>query len=626
MARNGWIVDGGWFLFWLAVSAAWCITAGRQIGPTFDEPYFITAGLESWRTGTAKSLIDTGAMPLPMYVTTAPLYAWERYRGQTLNPATEMGTMVATARLGTLVFWTLLLAYAMLAGRLLAGPWGGRSAVALIAAEPTFLAHASLATADIAALAFLLAFWVHFYLGRERVWGLRVGLPAFCFALGLFAKASVLPFAILGMGVLHLAARSRQPGPTEGSRTWLGAAWRSLVGAPFRRDLLQVTGLAFFLVFVLVGSDWKPSPSFQKWAASLPDGLAGGSLRWLADHLAIFSNAGNAIAYQIRHNMRGHSTYLLGTSYPRAVWCYFPVALSIKLTLSFLALPCVLAVLAPGALRNWACALAVLFLLFSLNCRVQTGVRFMLPLLTVTAICLAAALARAAAKAGPSWRHRCLVVAGVVAPLWAGWSSWVVWPHGLCYVNELWGGTATAYRLLCDSNYDWGQGVPELQAWAATHGRVDAWYFGTDPAIARPPLHVVRLHDIAGLRPDQVRTHCPARYLAVGTTILFSPLELWEGTSGIVQYLRQTAPDARTTTFLIFDLEKFPPPPPPVTPATPAAPTDLAAAALRCAFAGGRRVNRLEEAHAAEFLVSSLQQVHDRKVPGLAQVANQKGF
>jgi hypothetical protein len=556
--RVSWAADAAWLLVLGGLSAAWCATAGGRLGATFDEPYFLTAGLESWRTGTAKPLIDTGTMPLPMYVATAPLYWWERSRGRPFDPAAEMDTMLAVARLGTLVFWLPLLAYALVAGRLLAGPWAGRLAAALIAGEPTFLAHASLATADVAVVAGVLAFWVHFRLGRERSWAWRVGLPAFLFAVALFAKVSALPFCVLGMVVLELDRRLRELPEGTAFAGRLAAAWRGLTAAPFRRDAVQVGLVALVLVFVFCGSDWKPSPSFVKWADGLPDGRGATAMRWLANHLCIFSNAGNALAYQIRHNMRGHTTYLLGTSWPRAVWYYFPVALSIKLTLSLLALPLLLAAVSPRSLRNWACGLALVLFLFSLNCRVQTGVRFMLPLLTATAVGAAAALVTAVRDAGPGWRRRLLVSAGVVAPLWAGGSALAVWPHGLCYTNELWGGTPEGYRLLSDSNYDWGQGLRELRAWQDGHGPVSVWYFGTDPAIWKPPLHLVRLHDVPQLRPETVRAQCPTPYLAVGTTLLYGSMDLIPRVAPIIHSLRGVRPVARTTTFLIFDVNDLP--------------------------------------------------------------------
>src|SRR3954471_20884440 len=110
----GW-VDAGWIALWTVLSATWCITAATRLGATFDEPYFLSAGLECWRTGTAKSLLDTGTMPLPMVVCTAPLHAYEQWSGRQLDPTRDMDLMLTVARVAALVFWLPLLLYAWVA-------------------------------------------------------------------------------------------------------------------------------------------------------------------------------------------------------------------------------------------------------------------------------------------------------------------------------------------------------------------------------------------------------------------------------------------------------------------------------------------------------------------------------
>jgi hypothetical protein len=67
-------------------------------------------------------------------------------------------------------------------------------------------------------------------------------------------------------------------------------------------------------------------------------------------------------------------------------------------------------------------------------------------------------------------------------------------PRSLTFVHAAAGGPAGGYRLLNDSNYDWGQGLIDLRAWMRHHGveRVHLAYFGSvDPrvyGIAYTPL------------------------------------------------------------------------------------------------------------------------------------------
>src|SRR5262249_707688 len=147
-------------------------------GPTFDEPTYFERGLEAWRTHSHYGLLQLGTMPLPMDLHTLPLYLWERAHGVTLDPQEDLAQGLFWMRAPNLLFWGLLLAYGRLLGRLLAGPWGGRLAVALLACEPSLLAHASVATADVGLTACLLALCYHFRAGREAGWVRRRACPA----------------------------------------------------------------------------------------------------------------------------------------------------------------------------------------------------------------------------------------------------------------------------------------------------------------------------------------------------------------------------------------------------------------------------------------------------------------
>src|SRR5262249_5221686 len=173
-----------------------------------------------------------------------------------------------------------------------------------------------------------------------------------------------------------------------------------------------------------------------------------------------FRNAGDAIIRQVRHNVRGHGVYLLGQTDPRALWYYFPVALTLKLSVPVLLLPLLVAALRWRSLLNWACLAALALLLFSVVCRVQIGVRLILPLVGLAVAGRAAARVEAA-RSLPPLRQRLL--AGTVAAglLSTAVAAVLVWPHGLCYVNELWGGTWEGYRRVSEANYDWGQGLKE---------------------------------------------------------------------------------------------------------------------------------------------------------------------
>jgi hypothetical protein len=559
-----------WLLAWGAASTLWCVTAAQRLGATFDEPLYLERGLETWRSGSHRGLLRLGTMPLPADVQTLPLYLAERQRGRPWDPAADCADLLPTFRAGNLVFWWLLLIYAHLTGARLAGPWGGRLAVALLASEPNLLAHAALATTDVAVTACLLALVHHFRGARASPWLGRVGVPMLWFALALLAKASALVFGPLCLLVaeldrLYLRPREETSSGARAPATWRGRLARLFADLrPFVRDALQIGLGGLALAFVYCGCDWQPEPSFVAWAHGLPEGGWKPTLVWLSDHLRLFSNAGEGLVRQVKHNMHGHPTYLLGVGQEKAIWYYFPVLLSIKLPAALLLLAAALAVLRPRALLNGPCLTAAALLVFSLTCRVQIGVRLVLPLVALAAVGVAAALARAAQDAQGRWPRRVWAGLATAAAAWMALASALVWPHGLCYVNELWGGWRDGYRLVSDSNYDWGQGLPELAEWRRRHadGELDVWYFGSDPRLADLPMRHVKLHVLPIERPDDVPRFLHGPRLAVGATLVYGQ-GLTVEHQRAAEFLRRHQPVDRTTTFLIYDLSR-----PPSAPAT----------------------------------------------------------
>jgi hypothetical protein len=542
MNRREALADWAWLLVVGIVSTIWCLTAARMLSATFDEPTYLHCGLEHWRTGSYKQLLKLGTMPLPIDVETLPVHLWERWRGSPV----DFEAALPVARAGNLLFWWLLLIYALRAGRALAGRWGGRLAMLLLACQPVMLAHAALATTDIAVTACLLVLAFEFSMGRGSRWPRRVALPAVLYGLAILAKASALVFGPLLIIVIE-AERAWRDGVFAGG----AQAWRDRARLVWN-DLWKIIagGLAF--TFLYCGSDWTTERTFVEWAQTLPAGPLHDTMLWISTHLRIFTNAGEGLAQQIKHNFRGHGTYLLGREYPRAVWYYFPLALTIKLSLALLTMPVAIAIFRRQALRNWACLAAAALLAYSVTCRVQIGVRFMLPLVALACVGLSAAAVLAWRELAGWQRQACSAWLAVVFVV-SGWSVWSAWPDGLRYTNAAWGGTREGYRWLSDSNYDWGQGLPDLRAWREQQHieTIDVWYFGTDPTVDAEPLRALPLHQIA---PEDLRETLEGKVVAVSTTLLFGTYSSGSpGAKEAVAFFRSQPTAARTSTFLIYD-------------------------------------------------------------------------
>jgi hypothetical protein len=525
------------------LSSAWCLTAARQLGPTFDEPFYILQGLDYWRTGNRAELLLSGVMPLSTYLQTLPLWIAELITGRSWEWQNDVVEMLAITRAANLIFLWLLLFYAIRLGHAIGGPSTGRWSAMLLGFEPNFLAHTSLATTDLSLAACLLIFVYYFREGRERDWRRRVALPGVLFALPLLAKASAIVFGPLAMTLVELERMSHTRAMANArfrSARERVASWWQRSGS-LRVDALIVFSIGFALAMLLC---WTGGyGSFQTTLANMPmDNPVRPIFAWFAN-LPLFPNGLYAIYYQITHNLEGHRTYLIGHDAPNALWFYVPVMMTIKLPLATLLLVAASFVV-PGSRWRWAISLAGVLVVLMLVTRIDVGIRLFLPVVAFMVIVTVRRLCRAATSTLKSSRR--LAIGGLVlAVAWLAWSDLRIWPDALRYTNEVWGNTDRGYLYVSDSNYDWGQGLPELAQWQQQRSApVTVWYFGIDP---RYP-NLVRFDPN---REDPANRVPPGGYFAVGTTLLYG------GYSGsvrpLVMRLRSQSPVARTRTFLIFD-------------------------------------------------------------------------
>jgi hypothetical protein len=546
-------VGVAWFLFFAVGSSIWCVSAASRLSSTFDEPFYVQNGLHAWRTGSYKLLLKAGTMPLPVDVETLPLYVWEQFRDQPFDAAADFDMLLPVARGTNLVFWWLLLFYGFRLGRLYGGRWGARLAVAFLACEPSLLAHASLATMDIAVTAVLAAFVYHYQTGRDGTWRQRVGIPGVLYGVAMLSKASALAFVPVGMFALEQFRQwsiCRSQYPAEGSlRKCLRLYWDD--ATLFPEGFWKIIGIGFLLTFFYCGSDWQQERSFVVWAKKIPNETLRNTMTPVAENLRIFPNAGSGLVYQIKHNIRGHGAYLFGDWYPRAVSYYFPATLLVKLTLPILGLGLLLLLVRPRGFANPLGLLVLVLLAFSLSCRVQIGIRLILPLVAFVMMSLAVALVRSLPES-ISARWRAVGTAGLLVMLAA--APLGAWPDAIRYVNAAWGGPDNGYKLLSDSNCDWGQGLKELEEWRQQNGEppIKVWYYGKDPKFMRS-AEICPLHTLPIESPSDLFAAMRGHYLAVSTSIQYRDPDFTPSSVQVFAALRTMKPAARTSTFFIYD-------------------------------------------------------------------------
>lgn len=505
----------------VAVMEAAMLLSVRQESQTSDEAYSLFAGYRHLTAGDFSVCPaypplckDVSALPLlflnPRVPPMTDAEASDFRSGRIFLYGNQADRVLFAARAAMTVFPLLLAVLVFLAAREMFGLAPAFIALALIVFEPNLLAHGPLVTNDVALacclFAAVYAFWR--YVVKPNGW--RLAACGVAGGLTLAAKHSgIILFPILfllALAELLLPACSR-PGSesSEGhlpGTAALAATSRGQDGLgslpPNRRWLALRRLLALGIVVVIsVGVLWgfygfrygvKPEgpPIPPAWASS----MGAVRSRGVATALSLAARAHllpvaflQGLAFFFATNSR--PTYLLGKLYSHGVWFYFPVALVIKSTLGFLLL-LALALLARLVHECewrretlWMLIPAAVYFGASLTSHLNIGLRHILAVYPFLAV-LAAAEAWKLAKERRAWGA---VVGGLV--LMHAASSIKAFPNYLSYSNELWGGPSKTYRVLTDSNVDWGQGLPAVKRYIETHGATPCWlaYFGTvDPA------------------------------------------------------------------------------------------------------------------------------------------------
>ncbi|MBP3955945.1 hypothetical protein J8F10_11680 [Gemmata sp. G18] len=550
---------------WLAVLAAWtagwCLSAAPRLGVTYDEPFYMDAGLEAWRGWVRddgrpeqffhEATATNGVMPLPIDAVTLPLYIHERQSGVRLETPDAKFALLGRARAVTLGWLWLLVFSAWRLGRAAGGVWAGRIAAGLIAADPNFLGHAAIATTDIAVSAALMAFARAVYAGRAGGWWKRLILPGLWFGVAALCKISALLYGGIILVVLEVCYRFASGGlsrPVGGSwKTWgvkvTGAVFRSVLNA----TVILAIGLTIAVeYFGYPEPDRRP---FEKVAKAVPptEPLKPKYEKWAKEYTRV-PHAVCAFAFQWWYNAHGRPTFLNGTFYPEGYRYYFPEVLLMKVPLPIFLLM-LIALARPRAVANPLTVVTLLLLAALLKANLQIGVRLAFPAVALGYVALAVALGR-----GYSQRAPWIAVPAVLAL--AAVSVWV-WPNGLGYLNQAHGGPGAAHWRVTDSNVDWGQGLPELKAWHEANGRplIWVWYFGADPAVDDPPFGRFQ-PDVQ--RPEirneaELRRAVGPRVLAVGHTVVSLHPNVTRSKTVTLEYLRTRRPLARTSTFTLYD-------------------------------------------------------------------------
>jgi hypothetical protein len=517
-------------LLLLTAFAALCAHGLRRDSPTVDEFAHLPAGYYYLKTGNFE-LYDLNP-PLPRVLSALPLLAaapsidtGARLRDDGWYPwvfATDFmrrnrerfELIFLLGRLPVVALGGLLLLLVWHWARRLYGEAAGLVALAGCAFCPSLIAHAHLATTDVA---FALAAAGALYSAQR--WFERPRLPALLAAGAALGLAQLTKFSavLLYPVLLLLAAAALAQGERFPLRPYSG------VGAPRQTaaaDLIASVGaLAVLLLVSLVvldagylfqgvgaaaGSFHFRSRLLQGLAAVLPSGLP---LPLPASYLHGFD------AIQLINEQGEFPTWFCGRWLPQGSWLYYPVTLVLKtplpLLIAWFAAPFARlprSAAAAGRRRHEAflwLPILVLLAVFSLGSKVSYGIRYLLPIVPLACVYSGRLVPWVRAR-GPVIRALALALL-LVYPF----SVLLATPETVNYFNLLAGDRPDYY--LIDSNLDWGQGLKRLRAYLGRErlpGIALAYFGHVDPSIygirwrfpdpSRPGLAVVSANFVRG--------------------------------------------------------------------------------------------------------------------------------
>jgi tetratricopeptide (TPR) repeat protein len=187
-------------------------------------------------------------------------------------------------------------------------------------------------------------------------------------------------------------------------------------------------------------------------------------------------------------------TFVLGKNYAHSVWWYFPAVILIKTTLGLLLMLALTAFaivsrrLRKGREVAFLIVPGMVYLAVTMLSGMNIGARHILPLYAISAIMAAAGITALAAR---SRRWAAIGAALIVAHIA---SALTVFPNDMAYANEAWGGPKNVYKLLSDSNEDWGQQLYQVKEWQDRHPGEECWFAYFASPVINPTVYGIHCH------------------------------------------------------------------------------------------------------------------------------------
>lgn len=427
-------------------------------------------------------------------------------------------TIVQWARIGPMLLTLILIFFIYLWASQLLGAWWGLLPATLFALSPTVLAHGHFVTTDIgAALGFFLSLY-YFTKFQENQTKKNLILAGVGFGIAQLLKFSgiiLIPYLLLLTFIFYTGAiwRSWEYGIRGYEllhKAWFDG-WKKL------KDTLLIFLIGLVVIYPLyfvttVG--YPPEKQRSDTSAILSSLSTGPTLEgqickpirclvdlniWASDKPFVRSYAEYflGVFMVIQRATGGNTGYFLGHVSSEGIRSYFPIVFLMKESLPTLALIGLAFFLALWGMRKTfrkrknsfadylethhgefaMILLIIVYMAYSINGKLNIGVRHLLPILPGIYILTASGLKKWFNNAN----HQKVKLAFIgTMLLWTGVEAGIAYPYYLSYFNQAFGGVKGGWQYVTDSNYDWGQDLKRLGTFTKENNidKIAVKYFG----------------------------------------------------------------------------------------------------------------------------------------------------
>jgi hypothetical protein len=425
----------------VVVAAIRVAATHRVFSPVYDELLHLAAGHEyltqhRYSVDLEHPPLARAVEALPFVRVPPPSGNWVEQGNGLLASGGDYVGGIAKGRRGNLLFLVIGIVAVFEWARERFDMTTGVLAAALFSLLPPVLAHAGLATTDMAGAAALpLALWA-----LDRRSTLLLGAAI---AFGLLTKFSFVPFFGASALVVYVLGSGRL---VRSGRATARLTPR-MSGRDVRSPLLIAIVAVWLAYFGSFGTMTAANPALRDDAK-----LAFGT-PWIADHVVMPAPlfAGGLLKLKLDDQV-GRDAFLLGRYSHTGWWYYFPIVLGVKTPLPFLFLVVLGAIVSK---RTWPIlAVAAVILAIAMTTHINVGVRHILPIYGPLSIVAAQGLQKF------KW-------IGAILALWLVTDSALAHPDYLSWMNAAAG--RHPERVLSDSNLDWGQDLIRLRHVARTN-------------------------------------------------------------------------------------------------------------------------------------------------------------